>query len=130
MITGAMTNTFINKCLESLPKMEYLTARSVIMDLYDMEFGIANHAAKDADPLLSSLLRTTNPFRSEDVMMQSSLRDFLQNFPTSGISDFWKLSLLETLSLPWPVYEMMEQLLPELHKKRKAEMVALDDKNK
>lgn len=118
------SNGFINEALKRLPKMDYDTARTVMRDFYDQYFEIFNHMRPDAHPWSSDMLHTTNIYHSEDVMRQTELSDLIRNFDREPWYSVWKLDLLQVLSLPVPLFDLMRAEIPLINERRKKDHAA------
>ncbi len=97
--------------------MSAADARVVMMDLYENRFGIYNHLAGDKNPLSSVLLHD-----KEEVWMDSSLRDMIEDFALYDIGELWKISLVDFLKLPHPYVEIMRRVRDGVVDKKKKEM--------
>lgn len=112
---------FIRRALEQLPVMGYDEAQTVLRDLYETEFGIYNHLAKDKNPLSSVLHH-----KSEEVWLTSGLRELVEEFAVYNLGELFNITLKEFLTLPRPYVSMIREIKDSVLKKRDSIVTAVE----
>lgn len=112
---------FIRNAMDKLPVMDYDSARTVMRDLYETEFGIYNHLGKDKNPLASVLHH-----RSEEVWMNSGLKELIEEFAVYNLGELFNITLPEYLALPRPYVAMIRELKDTVLRKRDSIVSAVE----
>ncbi len=86
-----------------------------MVDLYETEFGIYNHLAKDKSPLASVLHHDC-----EEVWMNSPARELIEEFAVYNIGELFNITLTEYLLLPRPYVQLIRKIKDTVLKKRDA----------
>lgn len=97
----------------SFPVMTREDAKIVISDLYETRFNIFDHRDFRKNPLASVLMH-----ECEDVMLDSALADLLIDFAVEDYGELWKISLVDFLSLPKPIADLLRRVKPIAVKKK------------
>lgn len=90
-------------------------AKIVLKDLYETRFGLYNHSAPDRNPLSSILM---NP--GEEYLIDSPIRDLIEEFAVYNYGELWNISLIEFINLPRPYVELIRKIKDGVMKKRQA----------
>lgn len=116
-----VVTSFIQRAVDTLPVMDQMTATETLKVLYETEFGICDHLAPDHHPFSSVLHHP-----SEEVWMNSGLRDLIEEFAIYNYGELFNMSLTEYLSLPRPYVSMIRQLKDSIIKKREAIVASVE----
>lgn len=102
------------KYLDTLPKLDSVDGRIVMQDLYETQYGIYNHIAKDPTrPLASVAFHDV-----EDINEGSMLEEAIRTYANRQIGEYTRLSLVEFLELPSDIVAMVIKICDEIAKKK------------
>jgi hypothetical protein len=106
--------------LKSVPKLDPIELKILLQDLYETEYGIFDHLTHGMSRPLSSVAM----FFSEDINSESLLEESMDTYVNKNVKDFFGLSYLEFMGLPYDVMLMVLERCTILSGKKKA---AMDD---
>ena len=101
--------------------MGYDVARETMQVLYETEFGIYNHRSENKNPLASVLHHP-----SEEVWLNSGLRDLIEEFAVYNIGELFNITLDKYLQLPRPYVQLIREIKDTVLKKRDAIVRAVE----
>lgn len=104
------------RAVNSLPKLSSVDGQLILNDLYETEYGIYDHLAKNKKRPLASVAMQP----SEDINDGSILEETLRTYVLKGIKDVFHLDVLEFLELPPDIVQMMFSIAGDEQTKKSA----------
>lgn len=84
-------------------------------DLYETRFGIFNHAEPSSK---KNPLATVLHHPAEETLLNSALRDTIEEFAVYNLGELFNMSLTEYLQLPRPYVELIRSIKDDIIKKK------------
>lgn len=98
-------NEYIERLINSVPKLNYVDIKTVLTDLYETEFSIFDHINNKSRPLASVAMLDCKDFTTDSL-----LEDIVTKYINSGVLSLLGIPLLEFLELPSDIVDRLFDL--------------------